>query len=104
MVYYNNINIRTNMFSLLTYPFDVIKTNRILQTSLSKEAGGSIPNELSALYERGGLFKGLYRGLLCTLALNYSNDLIFIPTKPNLVFGALIAAFVNPFNVMQVNK
>ena len=43
------------MYSVLTYPLDIIKTNRILQTSLSKEGAESIPKEFTALYEKGGL-------------------------------------------------
>jgi hypothetical protein len=42
-------------FPLLTYPLDIIKTNRILQTSLAKEGAESIPREFLALYEKGGL-------------------------------------------------
>jgi hypothetical protein len=38
------------MFAAFTYPLDVIKTNRILQTSLAKEGGNNLPRELSALY------------------------------------------------------
>ena len=52
------------MYALLTYPLDVIKTNRILQTSLSKEGQESIPRELVALYERGGFQRGAFRGFL----------------------------------------
>lgn len=52
------------MYALLTYPLDIIKTNRILQTSLSKEGAESIPKEFTALYEKGGLNRGLFRGLL----------------------------------------
>jgi len=33
------------MYSVLTYPLDVIKTNRIIQSSLSKEGAESIPKE-----------------------------------------------------------
>lgn len=51
-------------FLFLTYPLDVIKTNRILQTSLSKEGAENIPKEFLALYEKGGLNRGLFRGLL----------------------------------------
>lgn len=52
------------MYAFLTYPLEVIKTNRILNTSLAREGGESIPRELVALYERGGLTRGLFRGLL----------------------------------------
>jgi hypothetical protein len=42
------------MYAALTYPLDVIKTNRILQTSLAKEGGESLPRELATLFEKGG--------------------------------------------------
>ena len=50
------------MYSLLTYPLDVIKTNRIMATPLDREAGENLPRELVALYDRGAL-KSSYRGL-----------------------------------------
>ena len=43
------------MYSLITYPLDVIKTNRILASSLSKEGGETIPKEFVVLFEKGGL-------------------------------------------------
>ena len=57
------------MYSLLTYPLDVIKTNRILQTSLAKEGADSVPRELSVLYEKGAFSKGLFRGILPIMAV-----------------------------------
>ena len=60
------------MYTALTYPLDVIKTNRILQTTLTKEGAESIPKEFLVLYEKGGLSRGLFRGflagLLCSMA------------------------------------
>ena len=49
------------MYSFITYPLDVIKTNRILETALSKE--NSVSKEFVALYENAGLQKGVMRGL-----------------------------------------
>ena len=43
------------MLSFLTFPFDVIKTNRILQTQFAKEGGESLVREYLTLFERGGL-------------------------------------------------
>jgi len=57
------------MLQVLSYPLDVIKTNRILNTPLSKEAGEALPKEFLALYERGAMRSGLYRGLLPVLCL-----------------------------------
>ena len=50
------------MYQFLTYPLDVIKTNRILGTPLAKEAGEAIPKEFLTLYELGMFRTGLYRG------------------------------------------
>jgi hypothetical protein len=61
-------------FLVLTYPLDVIKTNRIIQTSLSREGAESIPKEFLALYEKGALSRGLYRGLLPGLAASIFTD------------------------------
>ena len=51
------------MYSYLTHPLDVIKTNRIVGSQISKEAGENLPREILALYERGMMQGGLYRGL-----------------------------------------
>ena len=51
-------------FALFAYPLDVIKTNRIVQTPLFKQAGENLPREAAALYERGAFKNGFYRGLL----------------------------------------
>ena len=51
------------MYSYLTHPLDVIKTNRIMGSQISKEAGENLPREMLALYERGMMQGGLYRGL-----------------------------------------
>ena len=52
------------MFGIVSYPFDVIKTNRILQSAFSKEATENLPREFVALHERGAVQKGLMRGFL----------------------------------------
>lgn len=49
---------------MLTYPLDVIKTNRIVNSPLTKGAGENLPREFVSLYERGNLRSGLFRGLL----------------------------------------
>lgn len=51
-------------YNVFAYPFDVIKTNRIVQSQLCREAGDNLPREFVALYERGALASGFYRGLL----------------------------------------
>ena len=51
------------MYAFLTYPLDVIKTNRIVGSQLTKEAGENLPRELVSVYERGTMKAGFYRGL-----------------------------------------
>ena len=48
------------MYSFITYPLDVIKTNRILETELVTK---SVPREFVKLYENSGLHHGVMRGL-----------------------------------------
>lgn len=52
------------MYYYLTYPFDVIKTNRIINSSWNKECGENITKEISSLQQRGQFRNGLYRGVL----------------------------------------
>ena len=42
-----------SLYPLLAYPFDVAKTNRILNTSFNKECGENLGRELVTMYERG---------------------------------------------------
>ena len=42
----------------------MIKTNRIVNSPLTKGAGENLPREFVSLYERGNLRTGLFRGLL----------------------------------------
>ncbi len=51
------------MYSYIAYPFDVAKTNRILNTSFNKECGENLSKEMIAMYERGQLRNGLFRGM-----------------------------------------
>ena len=55
------------MFEYLIFPFDTIKTNRIVKSFLSKEGADSPAREILALYQKGGIQNGLYRGLNMTL-------------------------------------
>ena len=59
------------MYQFLTYPLDVIKTNRIVNSPLTKGAGENLPREFVALYERGAVGQGLYRGLLPGLGATF---------------------------------
>jgi hypothetical protein len=84
------------MYSALSYPLDIIKTNRILQTSLSKENAESIPREFTALYEKGGLSRGLFRGFVITyIGSNISG---WLSSPSNGVAAALgLTVLTNPF-------
>lgn len=90
-------------FALLTYPLDIIKTNRILQTSLSKEGAESIPKEFQALYEKGGLNRGLFRGLvvgyLAATLQGSVND-----TSAGAIGAFALSIISNPFSILQVHK
>ena len=91
------------MYSLLTYPLDIIKTNRILQTSLSKEGAESIPKEFTALYEKGGMNRGLFRGLLVGyLAANMQN--LFTDAKTGAIAACILTTISNPLSILQVHK
>lgn len=93
------------MYSVLSYPLDVIKTNRILHTSLAKEGADQIPREVLALYERGAFHQGLYRGFFASiLAANlfsYIRDGDKHKSFLSLVFGSLL---INPLNIIAVQK
>ena len=90
------------MYSVLTYPLDIIKTNRILQTSLSKEGAESIPKEFTALYEKGGLNRGLFRGLIVGyLAAQMQTP---VSSSTGLLGAVGISVLTNPFSILQVHK
>lgn len=57
------------MYQFIFYPLDVIKTNRIVQSNLSKEGVESVPREFSALYNKGGLQMGAMRGFSVAFAV-----------------------------------
>ena len=57
------------LYHLLTYPLDVIKTNRILDSKLVSQPMQTIPREAVEIFERGGLQKGLMRGMLMSFAI-----------------------------------
>ena len=57
------------LYHLLTYPLDVIKTNRILESKLVPQQVQAIPREAVEIFERGGLQKGLMRGMMMSMAI-----------------------------------
>ena len=64
------------MYQFIAYPLDVVKTNRIIGSQLSREAGENLPREMVALYERGALQTGMYRGLSIGLLMGASYKLL----------------------------
>jgi hypothetical protein len=94
------------MLALLTYPFDVIKTNRILNTPLSKEAGHNMGREFVSLYEQGGLSRGAFRGMsLPILAIITSKFALSASPIDNLYTNILALSVVsNPLWAMQVHR
>ena len=94
-------------FSWLAYPLDVIKTNRIAQSPLFKEAGENLPREATALYERGAFKQGFYRGL-APFAGIYAIQVYGAPSISSQ-YGFLAAAaaaepIINTFQVLQTKK
>jgi hypothetical protein len=91
------------MYSVLTYPLDIIKTNRIIQSSLSKEGAESIPKEFQVLYEKGGLSKGLFRGLFIGyLSVKAQEQVTSVQSG---VLGAFaLSVIANPFSILMVHK
>lgn len=64
------------MFQYIAYPFDVAKTNRILGTQFNKECGDNLGKELVAMYERGQLRNGAYRGMAPLLGITAINNVL----------------------------
>ena len=57
-------------YSWIAFPLQVIAVNRIAQSPLFKQAGENLPREATALYERGALRNGFYRGMAPAFALS----------------------------------
>ena len=84
------------MYTALTYPLDIIKTNRIIQSSLSKEGAESIPKEFQVLYEKGGLSRGLFRGLFIGfLSVHVQEQVSSVQNGILSAFG--LSILTNPF-------
>lgn len=52
------------MYGVLSYPLQTIYTNRIVGTPIFNTTGERLPREFLAIYERGELSRGLYRGFM----------------------------------------
>jgi hypothetical protein len=88
------------MYGILAYPLDVIKTNRIVQSSFAKENGENLPRELVSLYERGLVERGLYRGFLFGAAFAFVAQTVNGLLPLSFVTGVLGATLGNPFAVL----
>lgn len=94
------------MYSILTYPLDVIKTNRILQTSLAKEGAERIPREILSLQERGNLHHGLFRGFMATVL---ASSIVKVMSNVDDAEAQVVAVglgtlITNPLHIIQVNR
>ena len=101
------------MFGIVSYPFDVIKTNRIVQSAFSKEATENLPREVVALHERGAVQKGLMRGFwpyyASTLAIPLATALLAPANMPaaayTLLAGTVVGSFIQqPFLALSTHK
>ena len=63
-----------SLYPYIAYPFDVAKTNRILNTSFNKECGENLGREMVTMYERGLFKNGTFRGLLPFAGMHIIND------------------------------
>ena len=63
------------MYQYIAYPFDVAKTNRILNTQFNKECGENLGKELVAVYERGQFKNGAFRGMIPLVGITIINNL-----------------------------
>lgn len=94
------------MFQVLSYPLDVIKTNRIVGTPFAKEAGEAIPKEFLALSEIGGLKGGLFRGFApFFIALPFWQQ---VHSQSTMGFPLITllsgSVMLNPFAVMTTKR
>ena len=62
------------MYQYIAYPFDVAKTNRILNTQFNKECGENLGKELVAMHERGQFKNGAFRGMLPLFGITIINN------------------------------
>ena len=63
------------MYQYIAYPFDVAKTNRILNTQFNKECGENLGKELVAMNERGQFKNGAFRGMMPLVGITIINNL-----------------------------
>ena len=93
------------MYHYLAYPFDVAKTNRILNSGFDKECGGNITKEMNALLDRGkfrnGLFRGGYPLVGCVVIQNALGGFNFDVTGIRLLAYTTLS---NPLNTLMTHR
>jgi hypothetical protein len=84
----------------------VIKTNRIVNSPLTKGAGENLPREFVSLYERGNLKSGLFRGLLPSLGATFFWKEVANQSKNGLPVITLVLGTLtlNPFANLVTKK
>ena len=92
-------------YQYIAYPFDVIKTNRIINSNFNKECGENLGRELVTLYERGSFRNGGYRGMMPLFGITAINNVFggfhFDATGIKLV---ICTALSQPLNNMMTQR
>ena len=93
------------MYHYVAYPFDIAKTNRILNTSFNRECGENLGKELVALYNRGQMQHGVYRGMLPLFGITFINSSLggyyFDVSGINLL---VTTTLTNPLNTLMTHR
>ena len=89
------------VWELFSYPLQVITTNRIVESQLSKQGANSLSRELNILTSEGLNNRGLARGLLPFLLYEFGSPLV---ARGDTVIAAAGAVAFNPFSIMAVKK
>ncbi len=97
-----------HILPLITYPLDVIKTNRILDTTLAKESKGCICTEFKMLMTKCNLQNGPFRGALAYCAIEFLQKAqevdIFASRSLNFLSVASFSLLMNPLYITVVMK
>ena len=86
------------LYHLLTYPLDVIKTNRILDSKLTTPSMATVLKEAVEIFDKGGLQKGLMRGMLMSFAIGSITQLEYY--RDPIFFAPVVSVLQNPFNIL----
>lgn len=94
-----------SIYQYIAYPFDVAKTNRILNTSFNKECGENLGRELVTMYERGLFRNGAFRGMLPLMGMTVINN-SFGGFEFDVTGGQLLACttLCQPLNTLMTQR